>query len=305
VSDTDEYIVADTSEYAARFLESRPTALVQMTVAGCSHPGKVRPGNEDNYLVVRRYRGREVLDTSLPREVLRPVEDNAYVLAVADGMGGRAFGEVASLLALLTGWEIGSDEVKWTHRVNDREEEEFREKARTFFSLLNRTIHAEVRDHPRLSGMGTTLTIAYSTGDELFVAHAGDSRAYLFRGDQITRLTRDHNLAQLLVDTGAAAPDSPEARKTRHVLTNVLGGPDPGIEVDISRHKLLDGDVVMLCTDGLNDHVPDPEIAALLGKHTVPADACRVLIDLALERGGRDNVTVVVARYRFEGDRVS
>ncbi len=148
--------------------------------------------------------------------------------------------------------------------------------------------------------MGTTLTVGYSTGDELFVAHAGDSRAYLLRGGKIRQLTRDHNLAQLLVDSGAAAADSPEVRKSRHVLTNVLGGPDPGVEVDVHRERLLDGDTLLFCTDGLNDRIADPDIARVLSAAPTCQDACHALVNLALERGGRDNVTVVVARYHFE-----
>lgn len=295
--DTDEYIAPERG--VSHFYESRPRVRARVEVAGRTHPGKVRPSNEDHYIAVRRYRGREVLATSLPVELLESVEDHAYTLAVADGMGGRAFGEVASLLALLTGWELGGDEVKWTVRVNDREEEEFREKAQALYSLVNRTLHRQAQEHPRLAGMGTTLTVCYTTGDELFVLHAGDSRAYLYRDGALTRLTRDHNLAQLLVDAGIAPPDSPETQKTRHVLTNVLGGPDTGVTVDVHRHQLQDGDTLLLCTDGLNDLIRDDEIAPFLDPSHTPDDACRALIDLALERGGRDNVTVVVARYQF------
>ncbi len=289
-----------TSESAARFYETQPGMRATVEVAGRTHPGIVRPSNEDHYLVVRRYRGREVLATSLPVEMMQKADDHAYTFAVADGMGGRAFGEVASLFALMTGWELGGDEVKWTLRLNDREEKEFRRKVRTVFRLLNQGLHEQIRNNPKLTGMGTTLTIGYSTGDELFVAHAGDSRAYLLRAGTLERLTRDHNLAQLLVDSGAAAEDSPEVRKSRHVLTNVLGGPDLSIEVDIHRTQLLDGDTLLFCTDGLNDRIEDDEIGRMLDAAPTCQDACQTLLDLALERGGRDNITVVVARYQFE-----
>lgn len=298
VHDTDEYVQIPPT--AASFFESKPGARAVVAVAGRTHPGKIRPSNEDHYLVTRRFRGREVLATSLPLELLDTADDHAYTLAVADGMGGRAFGEVASLLALLTGWELGGNEVKWTVRVNDREEEEFREKAKAIFSMVNRALLDQARDNPRLAGMGTTLTICYTTGDELFVCHAGDSRAYLLRKGVLHRLTRDHNLAQLLIDTGVAAPGSPEALRTRHVLTNVLGGPDSSFEMDFHRHQLAEGDVLLLCSDGLNDNTSDDEIAALLVKTSTPELACHALVDLALERGGRDNITAVVAHYHFK-----
>jgi serine/threonine protein phosphatase PrpC len=296
--DTAEHVAL--GEWVARFYEAEPTVRARVEVAGSSHPGKVRPNNEDQFLAVRRYRGRSVLATSLPVEILDRGEDDAYVLAVADGMGGRHFGELASLLALLTGWALGGDEVKWPVKVNDREDDELREKAGVFFERLNRAILDEIGRNPRLAGMGTTLTVAYTAGPELFVMHAGDSRAYLHRGGALIRLTRDHNLAQLLVDSGVAEPGSPEARRVRHVLTNVLGGPDAPVEVDVRRHTLADGDALLLCTDGLTDGLADDEIARALDDHPAPADACRALIDRALDRGGQDNVTVLIARYRFE-----
>lgn len=287
-------------QQVSRFFETEPQVSVKVEVAGKSHPGMVRPNNEDHYMVSRRYRGRELLATSVPEGVVRTTEDHAYTLAVADGMGGRKFGEVASLLALLTGWELGGDEVKWALRMNNQEAAELREKAEVFFQLLNKKLHEEARENPRMAGMGTTLTLCYTTGHELFVMHAGDSRAYLYREGALRRLTRDHNMAQMLVDCGLAEPGSPEASRMKHVLTNVVGGPDEGVDVDVNRFHLADGDVLLLCTDGLNDMVTDKEIAAILSEKPVVGDACPALIELALEHGGKDNVTVVLARYRFE-----
>jgi protein phosphatase len=298
--DTADYL--SLGEQAARFYEADPRERARVEVAGVSHPGKIRPNNEDHFLVVRRYRGRDVLATSLPVELLDLDEDNAFVLAVADGMGGRDFGEIASLTAMLTGWSLGGLEVKWPVKVNQREEDELREKAQVFFELLDRAIHTEAGQNPRLRGMGTTLTICYTAGPELFVMHAGDSRAYLLRGGALRRLTRDHNVAQVLVDSGLADPGSTHAWRMKRVLTNVLGGPCESVKVDVHHHSLRDGDALLLCTDGLTDLVGDDEIASLLGVHAPPADACRALLALALDRGGADNVTVVLARYRFERD---
>src|SRR5207248_7654 len=142
-------------------------------VAARSHPGNVRPNNEDNYLAVQRFRGRRVLLSSVPPEILDVTEDHSYAFAVADGMGGCRFGELASLLALQVGWDLGGDEIKWSMKMNDREVAEMRQKAETFFHLVDEALHAQVRESPRLAGMGTTLTACYSTGPELFVMHVG------------------------------------------------------------------------------------------------------------------------------------
>jgi protein phosphatase len=297
--DTAEYLFLD--DLVGRFFETEPRSVVLAEFGARSHPGKVRAVNEDSYLVVRRRRAREVLLSSIPIELLPQAEQVAYSLAIADGLGGEAFGELASFLALRTGWEMGAGEIKWAVKINDRESQELREKAAVLFQKIDRTIHDAARERPTLAGMGTTLTICYITGPELFVMHAGDSRAYLHRGGTLRRLTTDHTQAQKLIDAGLVAPGSPEERKRRHVLTNCLGGPRLNVEVDFDHHRLEDGDRLLLCTDGLTDLAEEREIADLLEHHPVPDDASRALIDLALERGGKDNVTAVVGRFSISG----
>ncbi len=300
--------VPETGEYPqpanslSRFYEVEPRSRAKVEVSAKTNPGTVRPNNEDNYLAVRRYRGRDILATSLPRELLDCTEDYAYLFAVADGMGGHSFGEIASLIALTTGWDLGAGEIKWTMKMNPREMAELDEKAQAFFRLIDETIRAEVRESPQLAGMGTTLTICYSTGDQLFVMHAGDSRAYLHRDGALRRLTRDHNLAQVLVDAGKANPESWEARRVRHMLTNALGGKHAAVEVEIHHERLRDGDRLLLCSDGLNGMMSDEEIAAILNQNPASSDACSALMLDALHRGANDNVTVIVARYTIERD---
>lgn len=297
--------VQDTGEYppfadrVSKFYEAEPRTRMRIVVAGKTHPGLVRHNNEDQYLAVKRYRGREVLTTSYPEGLLEPTEDRAYMLAVADGMGGQRFGQLASLLAMRSGFELGGDEIKWTVRVNDREIAELRQKAEVFCRLLNESLAAEVRENPKLAGMGTTLTICYSAGPNLFTVHVGDSRAYLYRNGTLSRLTRDHNLGQVLIDAGEAEPDSEEVLRVRHILTNCLGGPG-GVKVDVDHYMLEDGDRVLLCTDGLNDMIGDDMIGGVLGRNPEPAAACAALVEAALEAGGRDNVTVLVASYYLD-----
>jgi PPM family protein phosphatase len=296
--DTSDFV--SLSRQVAKYYEAEPRTQARVEVAGKTHAGLVRKNNEDQFLAVRRYRGRQIITSSLPEELLVAHEDHAYTLAVADGMGGEKFGDLASLLAMRTGWELGADEIKWTVRLNDREVDDLRRKADVFCKLVDESLHAEVRDNPKLFGMGTTLTICYTTGPNLFTIHVGDSRAYLHRNASLKRLTRDHNLGQVLVDSGEAEPDSPEVLRMRHVLTNCIGGPTSGVKAEFNHYMLKDGDRVLLCSDGLNDMAPDESIAAALNQHPTPAAACDALIKLALDGGGKDNVTVIVADYHFE-----
>jgi protein phosphatase len=155
--------------------------------------------------------------------------------------------------------------------------------------------------HPSLAGMSTTLTAVFSAGDELFVAHVGHSRAYLYRGGLLTRLTRDQTLAQRLAETGRTSPTELAATDLRHVLTDALGGRAGDPDIEIHNYLLMSGDVVMLCTNGLTDLVDDDGIAGVLrAGQGQPLDAqCRQLVNLALDRGGPDNVTVIMARYHL------
>ena len=149
--------------------------------------------------------------------------------------------------------------------------------------------------------MGTTLTAAYSVGVDLFVIHLGDSRAYLYRKGELQRLTKDHTYAQAMADAGYIAPEEVRRHARRNTLTNYLGGRHGKFKADLRWLRLADGDRLLLCTDGLSDMVDDGSIARILREHDRPQDAAQALLDEALERGGKDNVTVVVARYEIPG----
>jgi protein phosphatase len=277
---------------------SPPPVAVQF--GAVSHVGMVRPNNEDHYVIFERRRTRNVLRTNLPEGVLRPADDVAYVLAVADGMGGMAFGELASLLALRSGWDLAPNLIKWTWIINDREIEELKERVELVFLRMDQALQERARRDPQTAGMGTTLTGVYTVGPEAFIGHVGDSRAYLYRDGHLMQLTRDHTLAQECLDAGHPVP----ARSWHHhVLTNCLGGPERGVHVDFHHFQLAGADQLLLCTDGLSDLVTDEEITGLLARPTDPQEVCQALVDLALERGGKDNVTVILARYALEAQR--
>jgi protein phosphatase len=287
---TAEYPVVE-DVLGKHFGPSPPPVSVQF--GAVSHPGLVRENNEDHYMVVERRRTRTVRLTNLPEGVLRPAEDVAYVLAVADGMGGAAFGELASLLALRSGWEQSPGAIKWAWVINDREINDLKEQVELLFRRMDQALRERAKVQPEAAGMGTTLTGAYTVGPEAFIGHVGDSRAYLYRDGRLAQLTRDHTLAQQMLDAGLEDPP----RSWRHVLTNCLGGSEHTLEVEFHHFRLADGDRLLLCTDGLSDMVPNPEIAGTLGRHPHPQEAVQALVDRALERGGRDNVTVVLAQY--------
>jgi len=293
LADTGESVAFE--ELVARFFEDEPRTAVRVEFGALSHRGLVRDDNEDHYLVVRRRRERDVLLSNLPVEQLNRSEQQAYALAVADGLGGRAFGELASSLALREAWDLGGSEINWPIKMNRRESDELKLKAAVIFRLLDKALQSAAKVQPQLSGMGTTLTLCYTTGPELFILHAGDSRAYLYRGGALRRLTRDHTRAQAMVGAGTAEPESETETSQRHVLTNWIGG--GSVEADVTHDRLADGDRLLLCTDGLTKLVSEVEIAALLNAHPRPDDACRCLVDRALNYGGVDNVTVVLANF--------
>jgi protein phosphatase len=280
---------------AKHFGPSPPPVSVQF--GALSHAGRVRPNNEDHYLVIERRRTQSVLMTNLPEESLRPADNTGYVLAVADGMGGEACGELASMLALRSGWEQSPGAIKWTWIINDREIEELKERVELLFQRMNKTLLDRARAEPECTGMGTTLTGAYTVGPEAFIGHVGDSRAYLYHQDKLMQLTHDNTLAQLCLDVGLPVL----SRSWYHKLTNCLGCSEKELRVEFHHLRLADGDQLLLCTDGLTDQVSNEEIASILVRHAHPQEVTQTLVDLALERGGKDNVTVVLAQYALSG----
>ncbi len=157
-------------------------------------------------------------------------------------------------------------------------------------------LREKARDQAETAGMATSLTAAYSAGDDLFVAHVGHSRAYMFRQGELRQLTRDHTVASRLAD-GARATAVTGVRDQRHLLTDTLGGANVTLHIQIDRHQPFYWDCVMLCTDGLTDLVTPDRIAEVLTLRRSLEEQCRRLIDLALDSGGDDNVTVMLAQY--------
>jgi len=259
----------------------------------------VRETNEDHFLVARFDRQMSALLTNLPAGIIPDrYADAAYGFLVADGMGGQAGGEVASQTAIGALVELVVNTPDWIMRIDENSSRELLGRLDERIQQVEQALIDMARTDATLSGMGTTMILACSLGADLFIAHVGDSRAYLLRQGRLHRLTRDHTIVQALLDAGAISAESAASHPMRHVLTNAIGTKGEKAQAALSKLRLIDGDEVLFCSDGLTDMVKDEAIAEALQKRGPAADACKALIDMALDAGGRDNVTAVLARYR-------
>jgi serine/threonine protein phosphatase PrpC len=183
---------------------------------------------------------------------------------------------------------------KWFFRLDDPDENVRVRLLREALERLDQKLIEEGEHYPAVAGMGTTLTAVSIIGTDVFIVHVGDCRAYLWRDGQLEQLTHDDTRAQELVELGLLLPEDARTHRLRHVLTNVIGG-RPGVDSTMVALRLLDGDRILLCSDGLYEPVPDPRIADVLARCPDPAQACQALVEAALDAGGPDNVTVLVA----------
>ena len=278
-----------------------PSALAQVDLAGHSHRGHIRNNNEDHYLAVRMTRSLETLLTNLKHDARATrFDETAYAMLVADGMGGMAAGEIASSVALMTLMDLVVQTPDWIMRMKERENAAIVMRRMTNrFRQIDDEMRQLGESERALRGMGTTLTVTASLGTDLILSHIGDSRAYLFRNEKLHQLTSDHTLAQAFIDAGIAGPDDTATRAMRHVLTAALGSTGVPTDPQVLRLHLNEGDQVLLCTDGLSEMVSDEAIASVLTATDSSTAACQTLVDLALDEGGKDNVTVVLGRYHF------
>jgi protein phosphatase len=278
-----------------------PSAAVRVDLAAQTHKGHLRSNNGDHFLTVRITRSLETLATSLPADALQASFDEvAYGMVVADGMGEAAGGAVASSIALLKLIELGVQTSDWVMKLSEQKDTSTVMNRMTHrFRRIDEALRAEAVKDPELFGMGTTLTVAISLGQEILVGHIGDSRAYLLRNEKLFQLTRDHTLAQALIDAGITQPQDTTTVAMRRVLTAALGANADHMDAQVQRFHLNDGDQILLCTDGLTEMVPDADIASVCLSSGSAEKASQSLVDLALAGGGLDNITAVLARYHF------
>jgi serine/threonine protein phosphatase PrpC len=266
--------VAPASAPASRRSRSH---LFHLDVAAHSDPGLQREDNQDSFLVISPA-------DDAPRPPAQPV-----VLAVCDGMGGAAGGDVASHIAVDVLREVmATGDAPATADALGR-------LLRHGVEEAARRVHAAAAATRALRGMGTTATACAISGETLFIAQVGDSRAYLLRDDELTQLTRDQTLATLMLERGQLQPEDLPTFPLGHVILQAVGTSER-VEVDLTRVRVARGDVILVCSDGLHGPVSSETIRATLAEAASASDACASLIGLAIEAGGPDNVTAIVAR---------
>ncbi|MEO5617783.1 MAG: protein phosphatase 2C domain-containing protein [Candidatus Eisenbacteria bacterium] len=275
-------------------------------VSARTHQGLIRSSNEDSYVVFRLVRYLERVLSNIPEsELPTRAEDTGYLMVVADGMGGHQAGEVASRSALIGALQLILRSPRWALNLDDpvtREQEisSLLARSRGYLSAVHSALRAQASSDSRLEGMGTTLTGAYTVGADMFVLHVGDSKAYMLRGEKLQKITHDHTVAQQYADLGVIPQEAVPSHHASHMLTRAIGAPTEELSGDMHHLRIDDGDRLLLCSDGLTDMATEEQIVAVLRTRPDCGEACQGLVDLALAGGGRDNITVIVAKYRVE-----
>ena len=245
-----------------------------------SNVGKVRRVDEDSLLAMEI----QTAYLSEPRTRL--------LLMVADGMGGHRRGDVASRIAVRA---VARTILPLLTTQEDIPRGTYDRELRAAVGQANQDIFAEAERHPECEGMGTTLSLAIVDGRNLYVANVGDSRTYVINDREIFQVTRDHSLVQEMVDRGELSPDEARHHPRKNVITMALGVYDE-VAADVGCLTTEPGDMVLVCCDGLINHVEDDDIQRVVVEASDPQAACEILVALANKGGGTDNISVIIAR---------
>jgi protein phosphatase len=266
-------------------------------IGALTHCGRVRTKNEDQFAVVRRTRNGLVLASSLAAEDLDVAqEQHAWLLVVADGLGGQTAGEIASATAIRTIIDFASGMSSWIMRPADGNlREDFDERVDLYAKAIQQEMERQSAANPALAGMATTMTAAYIFDNMALVVNVGDSRSYLIRpNNEIHQITRDHTVAQEMRDRGYSHDVT---RPYRSMVTRTFSTDGDAVSVDLFQLTVEAGDQLLLCTDGLTDMLSDEAILGIVKAGSSAKNSCEQLVTAALGSGGRDNVTVVLARF--------
>jgi protein phosphatase len=268
---------------------------------GLSDPGQKRDSNEDCFVIAELARTLRVLHTNLPQSKTSLSDHRGFVFLIADGVGGSNAGEIASDLSVTTIEDFLLNTLRRFSNLQASEEQGALLALQEALWQADSRIFEETAKHPEWEGMGTTLTMAFAVNWRLFVAHAGDSRCYLYSDARLQQLTQDHTMTAEMARRGIISADQAARHPWRHVVTNILGGTERGVRVELHSLDLHLNDVLLLCSDGLTEMVSEEQIAAVLQEESDPQRACESLVAEANRLGGKDNITVIVTRIGANG----
>ena len=267
-----------------------------IAVYAMTHVGMVRSGNEDNFLVLNlttadTWTPAKVHDEPAPHLTTFAQSHYGSLLAVSDGMGGALAGEVASHHAI----ECVRDRMLELQASPTYARIPFHERLRLSIELANLYIHQMSLRRSEYAGMGATFTAAGFFGTTAYFGQVGDSRAYLIRGGKAQKVTRDQSLVEQLVEAGHITEEEAERHTYKNVILQALGA-SPSVNVVVDRVELRDLDIILLCSDGLTSKVKQDELVRLIDQSNSLKEACESLVAMANQRGGDDNITVLVAQ---------
>jgi len=267
----------------------------QLDVYGLTHPGKKRPNNEDHFLICALQKRMEVYHTSLPdTSHLGANERMAFLIMVADGVGGAVAGEEASRLALEAVTRYVSGTLHCYYTSDPHDDTNFMHELEEAALKVHNEIAAASASDRSLRGMATTLTLFLGIWPRGYLLQVGDSRAYNLKDGNLVQTTRDQTMAEELIDQGVFTRADAAQTKWAHVLSSAIGGPQAAPVV--RGFDQAWGQVGLMCSDGLTRHVSDDQIRDRLMSMTSSRQACETLLQDALDAGGTDNITIIVAR---------
>ncbi|MFN8652156.1 MAG: protein phosphatase 2C domain-containing protein [Gemmatimonadales bacterium] len=269
----------------------------ELDLFGLTHIGKVRKLNQDHFMLCTVHPQVHMHGTSLPHPDELPMrgERLATIMLVADGVGGTTGGGDASQLVVETITKYVASSLRCYHAAGTSKDREFEDALRAAALEAHSAVKAEAAARPEPQRMATTMTLAIIIWPWVYVVQVGDSRCYVYLNGNLKQVTRDQTMAQALVDEGAMPKESLHTSPLSHVLVSSIGGDAAAPEVSKLDIKNRDS-VLLLCSDGLTKHVSDEEIGAAIGAMQSSEQLCRTLLDLVLERGGSDNVTILAGR---------
>ena len=270
--------------------------LEELDVFGLTHRGRVRDSNADHFLIASFHRSMRVLATSLAEGALPPTttDSRGVLMLVADGVSSLSHAEDGSARAVDAIARSLLEMSEITSPTDHARETQIVERLRRFVSQAHETL---LRFAEQEGGeAATTITVALALWPRAFIAHAGDSRCYHWREGRLTRMTSDQTMAQAMIDAGVIQAGSAAATRMSNVLVSALGSSQLDVQLVVT--DLQRNDRWLLCSDGLTKHITEDELAQWIGGALGAEEICRGLVDLTLERGAEDNVTVVVGRLR-------